>query len=199
MPVGGRVPSPYGLRALSRRHRDQPFSITIEGVEASVDYEPGESTNNLFGGNSNWRGPVWFPVNYLFIESLMRWDEWLGETFTVEYPTGSGNAAPPARCRRGPRRAARVHLAPRRGRASARGGARAKFRDDPEWRDLLLFHEYFHGDTGAGIGASHQTGWTGLVAHLLCRGGTLDTAANGSRTHEPASAGPPPRRPVGVM
>ena len=88
--------SPHGLRALSRRHRDQPFRIEIEGYLASIDYEPGESTNNLFGGNSNWRGPVWFPVNYLFIESMLRWDEALGETFTVEYPTGSGRAPPPA-------------------------------------------------------------------------------------------------------
>ena len=183
--------SPYGLRALSRRHQDQPFSITIEGVEASIDYEPGESTNNLFGGNSNWRGPVWFPVNFLFIESLMRWDEGLGEAFTVEYPTGSGTrlrlrdvAADLAQ------RLVSIWLPDAAGHRPVAGTA-AKLRDDPEWRDLLLFHEYFHGDTGTGIGASHQTGWTGLVAHLLVRGGTLDIAANGRPTHEPAPAGPP--------
>ena len=166
--------SPHGLRALSRRHLAAPFQVVVEGTTASIDYEPGESTNNLFGGNSNWRGPVWFPTNYLFIESLLRWDEALGETFTVEHPTGSG---------------VRMRLRDVAADLSARlvsiwlpdadghrpvAGAIAKFRDDPEWRDLLLFHEYFHGDTGAGIGASHQTGWTGLVAHLLVRGGPLD-------------------------
>jgi hypothetical protein len=192
--------SPHGLRALSRRHRDRPFQITIEGVEASIDYEPGESTNNLFGGNSNWRGPVWFPVNFLFIESLLRWDDGLGETFTVEYPTGSGRrlrlrdvAADLAE------RLVSIWLPDASGHRPVAGTA-AKLRDDPEWRDLLLFHEYFHGETGAGIGASHQTGWTGLVAHLLCRGGTLDSATNGGRAHEPAPAGPVvPGGPVGVM
>ncbi|HEY6569260.1 MAG TPA: hypothetical protein VIZ22_03175 [Candidatus Limnocylindrales bacterium] len=168
--------SPHGMRALSRRHLADPFRIEIEGYAASIDYEPGESTNNLFGGNSNWRGPVWFPVNYLFIESMLRWDEALGADFTVEYPTGSG---------------VRLRLRDVAADLSARlvsiwlpdadghrpvAGSIAKFRDDPEWRDLLLFHEYFHGDTGAGIGASHQTGWTGLVAHLLCRGGPMGGA-----------------------
>ena len=173
--------SPYGLRALSRRHRDQPFRIEIEGVEASIDYEPGESTNDLFGGNSNWRGPVWFPVNYLFIESLIRWDEGLGAEFTVEHPTGSGRqlrlrdvAADLAN------RLVAIWLPDAEGHRPVAGGA-AKLRGDPEWRDLLAFHEYFHAETGAGIGASHQTGWTGLVAHILCRGGTLDTARHGRR------------------
>jgi hypothetical protein len=166
--------SQHGLRALSRRHLAQPFQVVVEGYTASIDYEPGESTNNLFGGNSNWRGPVWFPVNFLFIESMLRWDDALGANFTVEYPTGSGR---------------RLRLREVAADLSARlvsiwlpdadghrpvAGSIAKFRDDPEWSDLLLFHEYFHGDTGAGIGASHQTGWTGLVAHLLSRGGPLD-------------------------
>jgi hypothetical protein len=168
--------SPHGLRGLSRRHRDSPFHITIQGVEASIDYEPGESMTGLFGGNSNWRGPVWFPVNFLFIESMLRWDEGLGESFTVEYPTGSGTrvrlrdvAADLAR------RLVSIWLPDEAGHRPASGAA-AKLRDDPEWRDLLLFYEYFHGETGAGLGAAHQTGWTGLVAHLLCRGGTLDVA-----------------------
>jgi hypothetical protein len=168
--------SPYGLRALSRRHLAQPFRIEVEGYQASIDYEPGESTTGLFGGNSNWRGPVWFPVNYLFIQSLLRWDEALGETFTVEHPTGSGRrlrlrdvAADLAR------RLVSIWMPDADGHRPVAGSC-AKLRDDPEWRDLLLFHEYFHGDTGAGIGASHQTGWTGLVAHLLCRGGPLDRA-----------------------
>ena len=181
--------SPYGLRALSRRHLAEPFRVEIEGYTASIDYEPGESTTDLFGGNSNWRGPVWFPVNYLFIESLQRWDEALGDTFTVEHPTGSGR---------------RLRLRDVAADLSARlvsiwlpdahghrpvAGAIAKFRDDPEWRDLLLFHEYFHGETGAGIGASHQTGWTGLVAHLLCRGGPLDRSPEDVAEPETVAAG----------
>jgi hypothetical protein len=166
--------SPHGLRALSRRHLAEPFRVEIEGYTASIDYEPGESTTALFGGNSNWRGPVWFPVNYLFMESLLRWDEALGEDFLVEHPTGSGNrmrlrdvAADLAE------RLVSIWLPDADGHRPF-AGAQAKLRDDPEWRDLLLFNEYFHGDTGAGIGASHQTGWTGIVAHLLCRGGPLD-------------------------
>jgi hypothetical protein len=182
--------SPYGLRALSRRHRDQPFSVTVDGVTATVDYEPGESTTGLFGGNSNWRGPVWFPVNYLFIESMLRWDDGLGEAFTVEYPTGSG--------RRLTLREAAGDLAMRMvsiwlpdgdGRRPVYRGIE-RLETDPDWRDLLLFHEYFHGDTGAGIGASHQTGWTGLVAHLLCRGGVIDRVgrAGGAAPGMPASS-----------
>jgi hypothetical protein len=170
--------SPHGLRALSRRHRDDPFHIDVEGMTATVDYEPGESTNNLFGGNSNWRGPVWFPVNYMFIESLMRWDRDMGESFTVEYPTGSGVRM---RLRDVARDLARRLVAiwlPDETGARPVYGPYQKLRSDPEWRDLLWFHEYFHGDTGAGIGASHQTGWTGLVAHLLCRGGILDTSSD---------------------
>jgi len=170
--------SPHGLRALSRRHRDEPFSIEVEGITATVDYEPGESTNDLFGGNSNWRGPVWFPVNYLFIESLMRWDGAMGDSFTVEYPTGSGTRM---RLREVARdlahRLVSIWLPDADGLRPVYGGYQ-KLRSDPEWRDLLWFHEYFHGDTGAGIGASHQTGWTGLVAHLLCRGGILDTSTD---------------------
>ena len=179
--------SPHGLRALSRRHLADPFQVEIEGYTASIDYEPGESTTDLFGGNSNWRGPVWFPVNYLFIESLLRWDEALEEGFMVEHPTGSGQrmrlrdvAADLAA------RLVSIWLPDADGHRPVAGSI-AKFRDDPEWRDLLLFHEYFHGDTGAGIGASHQTGWTGLVAHLLCRGGPLDRA--GSRELAGASTG----------
>jgi hypothetical protein len=185
--------SPHGLRALSQRHRDEPFSIEIEGFTASIDYEPGESTTGLFGGNSNWRGPVWFPVNYLVIESLLRWDEGLGADFTVEHPTGSGVrlrladvAADLAR------RLASIWLPDADGRRPVYGSIE-KFQTDPEWRDLLLFHEYFHGETGAGIGASHQTGWTGIVAHLLCQGGVIDAVNSGRSTArmglEPTAAG----------
>jgi len=165
--------SPYGLRALSRRHLAEPFRMDLGGFIASVDYEPGESTSGLFGGNSNWRGPIWFPLNYLAIESLRRWDTRFGSSFTIEYPTGSGRRV---RLRDVSadliRRLVSIWLPDADGRRPVYGPYR-KF-DDPEWRDLLLFHEYFHGDTGVGLGASHQTGWTGLVAHLLCRGGTLD-------------------------
>jgi hypothetical protein len=170
--------SPYGLRGLSRRHRDHPVTVSIEGVTGTIDYEPGESTTGLFGGNSNWRGPVWLPLNYLFIESLVRWDECLGPAFAVEFPTGSGQ---PLRLRDVASalagRVAAIWLPDATGRRPFAGGIE-RFRSDPEWRDLLLFHEYFHGETGAGLGASHQTGWTGLVAHLLCRGGVIDVLAS---------------------
>jgi Mannosylglycerate hydrolase MGH1-like glycoside hydrolase domain len=167
--------SPHGLRALSQRHRDHPLELDLGGLIARVDYEPGESTTGLFGGNSNWRGPVWFPLNYLSIESLRNWDAFLGEDYRVEYPTGSGSSI---RLRDIAtdlaRRLIAIWLPDAEGRRPVYGTIE-KFQTDPEWRDLLQFHEYFHGDTGAGIGASHQTGWTGLVAHLICRGGVLDT------------------------
>ncbi len=169
--------SPYGLRALSQRHRDAPFEITVDGVTATVDYEPGESTTGLFGGNSNWRGPIWFPVNFLFIEALQRWDTGLGASFTVEYPTGSGQRI---RLRDVAndlsRRLVSIWLPDADGHRPVYGSIE-RFQTDPDWKDLLLFHEYFHGDTGAGIGASHQTGWTGIVAHLLVRGGSLDATS----------------------
>jgi hypothetical protein len=172
--------SPFGLRSLSRRHRDQPFRLDLGGLTAEVAYEPGESTTGLFGGNSNWRGPVWFPLNYLAVESLLRWDDWLGSDFLVEYPTGSGQQR---RLRDISidlaRRLVSIWLPDANGRRPVYG-ALEKFQTDPDWRDLLQFHEYFHGDSGAGLGASHQTGWTGLVAHLLCKDGTLDRATRGS-------------------
>jgi hypothetical protein len=167
--------SPHGLRALSRRHKDQPFKLDLGGLTAQVDYEPAESTSGMFGGNSNWRGPVWFPTNYLVIESLRNWDSWLGDDFKVEYPTGSGE-----RIRLSAvaddisRRLIAIWLPDADGHRPVYGSI-AKFQTDPEWRGLLQFHEYFNGDTGAGIGASHQTGWTGMVAHLICRDGVLDT------------------------
>ena len=146
---------------------------------AEVDYEPGESTSGLFGGNSNWRGPVWFPLNYLVIQSLRNWDAWMGADFMVEYPTGSGTKLRLFDVSMDlARRLVSIWLPDADGRRPVYGGY-AKFQTDPEWRDLLLFHEYFHGDTGAGLGASHQTGWTGLVAHLICRGGVLDSIPMG--------------------
>jgi hypothetical protein len=163
--------SPYGIRALSRFHLENPYILKIDGREHRVDYEPGDSTIELFGGNSNWRGPVWFPVNYLLIESLQKFHYYLGDDFKVECPTGSGQmmtlwevAAEISR------RLSRLFLRGEDGRRPVHGGIE-KFQTDPHWRDLLLFYEYFHGDSGAGMGASHQTGWTGLVAKLLQQSG----------------------------
>jgi len=163
--------SPYGIRALSAYHRQHPYVLRVDGMEHRVDYEPAESSTGLFGGNSNWRGPIWFPMNFLIIESLQRFDYfWRGE-FTVEFPTGSGRemtlwdvAAEISR------RLSCIFLRGPDGRRPVHGGFEA-FQKDPHWKDLILFYEYFHGDEGAGIGASHQTGWTGLVAKLLQQSG----------------------------
>ncbi len=166
--------SPYGLRALSKRHLEHPFEVELDGFTARVDYEPGESTSGLFGGNSNWRGPIWFPLNYMVIQSLQQWDNWFGDEFTVEYPTGSGHRFTLREVARDlALRQVAIWLPDEAGRRPVYG-TYEKFQTDPEWHDLLLFHEYFHGDTGAGLGASHQTGWTGVVAELLCRGGAID-------------------------
>jgi hypothetical protein len=158
--------SPYGLRSLSRRHRDEPFTIAVDGFTASVDYQPGESQSAMFGGNSNWRGPVWFPINVAVLESLERVHHALGEDYRVECPTGSGRfltlqqVADELR-----RRLISIFTPNGDGRRPVHGGRDVY--DDPNWRDLVTFNEYFHGDTGVGLGASHQTGWTGLVAHLI--------------------------------
>ena len=163
--------SPYGIRGLSRFHRDHPYSLHVNGGEHRVDYEPGESFAGLFGGNSNWRGPVWFPVNFLLVESLQKFHHYLGPNFTVEFPTGSGNRM--ALCDVAAelsRRVTRVFLRDGDGRRPVFGNLE-KFRSDPHWRDLVLFCEYFHGDLGTGLGASHQTGWTGLVTKLMQQSG----------------------------
>jgi hypothetical protein len=156
--------SSFGLRSLSQGLRDHPFEIDLGSGVARLDYEPAESTSGLFGGNSNWRGPVWFPLNYLFIEALRRYDRYFGPGFTVEFPTGSGRTlslsgvADELR-----RRLIALFLKDGNGRRPVFGTSQP----DPAWQDRLLFFEYFHGDTGAGLGASHQTGWTGLVADLI--------------------------------
>lgn len=163
--------SPFGIRALSKFHRAHPYILHVNGDAHRVDYEPGESRSGLFGGNSNWRGPIWFPVNFLLIESLQKFHHFLGDHFTVDCPTGSGHphslwevAADISR------RLNHLFLRDASGRRPIFGDA-SMFQTDPHWRDYLLFHEYFHGDNGIGLGASHQTGWTGLVAKLLEQSG----------------------------
>ncbi|HVI96359.1 MAG TPA: glucosidase, partial [Anaeromyxobacter sp.] len=161
--------SSYGIRSLSAVHRDRPFELPVDGVVHRVRYEPAESSSALFGGNSNWRGPIWFPTNYLLIESLRRFHRYLGDGFTVELPSGSGKRATLAEVADElSRRLSRIFLRDASGRRPCFGGTRL-LQEDPHFRDHLLFHEYFHGDEGAGVGANHQTGWTGLVAALLAR------------------------------
>jgi len=163
--------SPYGIRSISQYHRDHPFRLQIEGREFIVDYEPGESTGNLFGGNSNWRGPIWFPMNFLIIEALQRYHHYYGDKVKVECPTGSGNLMNLGQVATElSDRLARLFLRNPEGRRPAHGG-NALFQTDPYWKDLVLFSEYFHGDSGAGLGASHQTGWTGLIAKLMQQNG----------------------------
>jgi hypothetical protein len=159
--------APYGVRALSRYHADHPYQLHAGGVEHRVDYVPGESNTGLFGGNSNWRGPIWFPVNFLLIEALERYHHFYGDSLQVECPTGSGQmmnlkqvASELAS------RLTQLFLPDETGRRPCHGD-NIQYAADPHWRDLALFHEYFHGDTGRGVGASHQTGWTALVANLL--------------------------------
>jgi len=163
--------SPYGIRALSQFHRANPYSLHVNGTEHRVDYEPGESTTGVFGGNSNWRGPIWFPVNFLLIESLQKFHHYLGNDFKVEFPTGSGNMKTLWQVAGElSRRMTNIFLRDEKGRRPVFGNL-DKFQTDPHWRDLLLFHEYFHGDSGSGVGASHQTGWTGLVTKLMQQSG----------------------------
>jgi hypothetical protein len=158
---------PYGIRALSRYHKANPYVLEFDGVEHRVDYEPGESTSGLFGGNSNWRGPVWLPVNFLMIEALQKFHHFLGDEFKVECPTGSGRMMSLWEVSLDlSRRLISIFLPDASGRRPVFGAAE-KFQKDPEWNRYLLFYEYFHGDDGRGVGASHQTGWTGLVAKLL--------------------------------
>jgi hypothetical protein len=163
--------SPHGIRSLSRYHHEHPFVFHLNGQEFRVGYEPAESTTGLFGGNSNWRGPIWFPVNFLLIEALQRFHHYYGDALTVECPIGSGRqltlwqvAAEISH------RMTRIFLRSVDGTRPAFRGMQ-QFQEDPQWRDLIYFHEFFDGDNGAGIGASHQTGWTGLVAKLIEQSG----------------------------
>jgi hypothetical protein len=159
--------SAYGIRSVSKFHQAHPYTFSAHGREFRLQYEPAESTSGLFGGNSNWRGPVWFPVNYLLIESLQKFHSYLGDDFKVEYPIGSNRWITLTEVATDlSRRLTNIFLRNESGDRAVFGG-NTRFQTDPHWRDFLLFHEYFNGDNGAGLGANHQTGWTGLVANLI--------------------------------
>jgi hypothetical protein len=163
--------SAYGIRSVSKFHESHPYSLNVDGREHRVGYEPAESRTGLFGGNSNWRGPVWFPLNFLLIESLQRFNHYFGEDLLTEFPSGSGNRMNLGEvAHRLSRRMSRIFLRDASGRRPVFGQTET-FQNDPNFRDHLLFYEYFHGDNGSGAGASHQTGWTALVAKLLQRSG----------------------------
>jgi hypothetical protein len=165
---------PYGIRSLSKYHEQHPYIFNVEGHEYRVDYLPGESDSGMFGGNSNWRGPVWMPVNAMIIRSLLNFYLYYGDSFKVECPAGSGRwmnlfeVSKEIASRLG-----RIFMQDEQGRRPVYGGTET-FQSDPHWRDYILFYEYFHGDNGAGLGASHQTGWTGLIAKLIQMFGILD-------------------------
>ncbi|HEY6553481.1 MAG TPA: glucosidase, partial [Vicinamibacteria bacterium] len=171
--------APGGIRSLSRVHKDRPYVFRAEGKEYRVDYVPAESDTGLFGGNSNWRGPIWFPMNYLLVEALERYDRFYGEGFKVECPTGSGRMLTLGEVARElASRLGKVFLPDASGRRPCHGDDR-RFADDPYWKDLVLFHEYFCGDSSRGVGASHQTGWTALAVRFLedmSRGRSVATA-----------------------
>jgi hypothetical protein len=169
--------SPYGIRALSRFHLDHPYVTEVRRERYEVRYLPAESDSGMFGGNSNWRGPIWMPVNALIIRSLLQYYLYYGDTFTIECPIGSGNQMNLfGVAKEIADRLARIFLRDENGHRPVFGGAE-KFQSDPHWRDNILFYEYFHGDNGAGLGASHQTGWTGLVARLIKIFGSIDPKA----------------------
>jgi hypothetical protein len=165
---------PYGIRSLSKFHEQHPYVFHVHGQEYRVDYLPGESNTGMFGGNSNWRGPVRMPVNALLIRALLNFYLYYGDNFKIECPTGSGRMMNLFEVAKEiSDRLTRIFLRDDHGRRAVYGGAE-KFQTDPHWRDHILFYEYFHGDNGAGLGASHQTGWTGLVAKLIQLFGSLD-------------------------
>jgi hypothetical protein len=169
--------SPYGIRALSRYHADHPYVFMAGGQEHRVDYLPAESNTGMFGGNSNWRGPIWMPVNALILRGLLQYYLYYGDSFRIECPTGSGRMMNLFEVGREiGTRLMRIFERDPQGKRPVYGGAE-KFQTDPHWRDHLLFYEYFHGDNGAGLGASHQTGWTGIVATLIQVFGSMDAKA----------------------
>jgi len=164
--------SDYGIRSISKVHEANPYTFYVDGQTFTIRYEPAESQSGFFGGNSNWRGPLWMPINFLIIESLQKFHHYYGDDLRVECPTGSGNLVTLGEVA--------IELSHRLTRLFTRDEATGKrpiyggsdrFQNDPHWRDYVLFHEYFHGDNGAGLGASHQTGWTGLIAKLIQQSG----------------------------
>ena len=159
--------SPFGIRSMSAHHGEKPFVFEHIGGIESVGYVPGESNTGMFGGNSNWRGPVWFPLNYLIVESLRQYHAFYGDSFQVECPTGSGILMNLKQVADEIER--RLILLFKKDEQGAKPchGEDERYAKDPHWKDLMLFHEYFHGDTGRGLGANHQTGWTSLVATML--------------------------------
>jgi hypothetical protein len=168
--------SPYGIRALSRYHAEHPYVFNAGGQQHRVNYLPAESDTGMFGGNSNWRGPIWMPVNALLIRALLSFYSYYGDNFKIECPTGSGTLMNLFEvAREVGNRLTRIFLQDKSGRRPVYG-ATEKFQTDPHWKDYILFYEYFHGDNGAGLGASHQTGWTGVVAKLIELFGKIDGA-----------------------
>ena len=188
--------SPYGLRAVSRFHRDQPYLLHVGELQASIDYEPAESTTDMFGGNSNWRGPIWFPLNYLLVSSMKVYGDFFGQDLVLEFPTHSGEPhtleeiAEDLR-----RRLISTFLEDAQGRRPCYGGVE-KLQTDDRWRPYVQFNEYFHGDNGAGLGASHQTGWTGVVADLIRRrpGNQVGSLRDLLRPDPTSPHDPPPQR-----
>jgi hypothetical protein len=167
---------PYGIRSVSRYHLDHPYSVQIDGREYGVKYLPAESNTGMFGGNSNWRGPVWMPVNQLLLRGLFNLYQFYGDDFKVECPTGSGKYMTLFQVGEElARRMTSIFVRDSSGKRPVYGGT-TKFQTDPHWKDYILFYEYFHGDNGAGLGASHQTGWTGTIARTLDLVGRLDAA-----------------------
>jgi hypothetical protein len=163
---------PYGIRSLSKAYGVHPYSVTLAGQTLGIEYAPAESTTGAFGGNSNWRGPVWFPINILILRALLNYYAYFGDNFKIECPTGSGKLMNLFEVSQEiAKRLIKTFLRDENGKRPVYGGTE-KFQTDPNWRDNILFYEYFHGDNGAGLGASHQTGWTGLVSVLLKLYGT---------------------------
>ena len=159
--------SPFGIRALSRIHQEHPYIYRFGDQEYRVPYLPGDSNDGMFGGNSNWRGPVWMPVNMLILRALLQYYLYYGDAFTIECPTGSGEQMNLYEVAEEiGKRLSKIFLKDEQGKRPVHG-ASEKFQEDPYWKDYPLFYEYFHGDTGAGIGASHQTGWTGAIARIM--------------------------------
>jgi hypothetical protein len=185
--------APYGVRALSRVHKDRPYVFNTKGEEYRVTYTPGESDSGLFGGNSNWRGPIWFPLNYLLIEALERYHHFFGDSLKVECPVGSGHMMDLQQVANElATRLAKLFLPDADGNRPCHGGDK-RYASDPHWKDLVLFYEYFHGDTGRGVGASHQTGWTALASRLI------DMAARSARDHEAHGNGSTKRKAQGAV